>query len=97
MPDTENQEPQVKELEDGSFLVDGAMSIYDAQERLGLDTLPAGNFNTVAGFVLFLFGRIPAVGKRIDWRGWSFEVSDMEGWRVNKVLARRVGADGEYG
>jgi CBS domain containing-hemolysin-like protein len=97
LPDTENQEPQVKELEDGSFLVDGAMSIYDAQERLGLDTLPAGDFNTVAGFVLFLFGRIPAVGKRIDWRGWSFEVSDMEGWRVNKVLARRVGTDGEYG
>jgi CBS domain containing-hemolysin-like protein len=95
LPDIENQEPQVKELEDGSFLVDGAMSIYDAQERLGLDTLPAADFNTVAGFVLFLFGRIPAVGKRIDWRGWSFEVSDMERWRVNKVLARRVGADGE--
>ena len=97
LPDTENQEPEVKELEDGSFLIDGAMSIYDAQEQLGLDTLPAGDFNTVAGFVLFLFGRIPAVGERIDWRGWSFEVSDMEGWRVNKVLARRVGADGESG
>jgi CBS domain containing-hemolysin-like protein len=95
LPDTENQEPEVKELEDGSFLIDGAMSIYDAQAQLGLDTLPAGDFNTVAGFVLFLFGRIPAVGKRIDWRGWSFEVSDMEGWRVNKVLARRVDADGE--
>jgi CBS domain containing-hemolysin-like protein len=97
LPDTENQEPEVKELEDGSFLIDGAMSIYDAQEQLGLDTLPAGDFNTVAGFVLFLFGRIPAVGERIDWRGWSFEVSDMEGWRVNKVLARRIGADGESG
>ena len=97
LPDTENQEPEVKELEDGSFLIDGAMSIYDAQEQLGLDTLPAGDFNTVAGFVLFLFGRIPAVGKRIDWRGWSFEVSDMEGWRINKVLARRVGADEESG
>jgi putative hemolysin len=71
------------------------MSIYDAQAQLGLDTLPADDFNTVAGFVLFLFGRIPAVGKRVDWRGWSFEVSDMEGWRINKVLARRVDADGE--
>ena len=57
--------------------------------------LSAGHFNTLAGLVLCVFGRIPAVGERIDWRGWSFEVSDMDGWRVNKVLARRVGADGE--
>ena len=58
--------------------------------------LSAGDFNTLAGFVLRVFGRIPAVGERIDWRGWSFEVSDMHGWRINKALVRRkVGADGE--
>ncbi len=95
LPDTENQEPEVKELEDGSFLIDGAMSIYDAQERFDLGLPPAGDFNTLAGFVLRLFERIPAVGERIDWRGWSFEISDMDGWRINKVLARRVAADGE--
>jgi CBS domain containing-hemolysin-like protein len=93
LPDTENEEPEVKELEDGSLLVDGAMSIYDAQERLGLGTLPAGDFNTLAGFVLFLFGRIPAVGERIDSRGWSFEVSEMEGLRIDKVLVRRAVAN----
>ncbi len=95
LPDTENQEPEVKELEDGSFLIDGAMSIYDAQERFDLALPPAGDFNTVAGFVLRLFERIPTVGERIDWRGWSFEISDMDGWRINKVLARRVDADSE--
>ncbi len=95
LPDTENQEPEVKELKDGSFLIAGAMSIYDAQERFDLSLPPAGDFNTVAGFVLRLFERIPAVGERIDWRGWSFEISDMDGWRINKVLARRVAADGE--
>ncbi|MGH8652904.1 MAG: TerC family protein, partial [Gammaproteobacteria bacterium] len=95
LPDTENQEPEVKELTDGSFLIDGAMSIYDAQERFDLGLPPVGDFNTVAGFVLRLFERIPAVGERIDWRGWSFEISDMDGWRINKVLARRVDADGE--
>lgn len=66
------------------------MSIYDAQERLKLGSLPGGDFNTVAGFVLSLFGRIPTVGERIDWRDWSFEVVNMDGWRVEKVLARRV-------
>jgi CBS domain containing-hemolysin-like protein len=93
LPETEHEEPEVKELEDGSFQVDGAMSVYDAQQRFGLGPLPDGDFNTVAGFALFLFGRIPSVGERIDWRGWSFEVSGMDGWRIHKVFARRVTAD----
>ena len=95
LPDAKHPEPEVKELEDGSFLVDGAMSIYDAQQRFDLGTLPDGDFNTLAGFVVFLFDRIPAVGERVESHGWSFEVSDMEGWRINSLLARRVGADDE--
>ncbi|MGH8521311.1 MAG: transporter associated domain-containing protein [Gammaproteobacteria bacterium] len=95
LPDAEHPEPEVKELEDGSFLGDGTMSIYDAQQRFDLGTLPDGDFNTLAGFVVFLFDRIPVVGERVESHGWSFEVSDMDGWRINKVLARRVGADGE--
>ena len=47
--DAEHPEPEVKELEDGSFLVDGTMSIYDAQQRFDLGTLPDGDFNTLAG------------------------------------------------
>ena len=95
LPDAEHPEPEVEELEDGSFLVDGTMSIYDAQQRFDLGTLPDGDFNTLAGFVVFLFDRIPAAGERVESHGWSFEVSDMDGWRIKKVLARRVGADGE--
>ncbi|MGQ0591786.1 MAG: TerC family protein [Gammaproteobacteria bacterium] len=95
LPAAQTDEPEVKELADGSLLIDGGISIYDAQQRLGLDMLSAGDFNTLAGFVLRVFGRIPAVGERIDWRGWSFEVSDMRGWRINKVFARRVGPDSE--
>ncbi|MGQ0594863.1 MAG: TerC family protein [Gammaproteobacteria bacterium] len=97
LPDAEHPEPAVKELEDGSFLVDGAMSIYDAQQRFGLDTLPDGDFNTLAGFVVFLFDRIPAVGERVESHGWSFEVSDMEGWRINSLLARRAGVTEDSG
>ncbi|MGH8760055.1 MAG: TerC family protein, partial [Burkholderiales bacterium] len=61
LADAEHPEPEVKELEDGSFLVDGTMSIYDAQQRFDLGTLPDGDFNTLAGFVVLLFDRIPVV------------------------------------
>ncbi len=88
LPEAENAEPEVTKLADGSLRIDGAMSIYDTQERLGFGPLPQGDFNTVAGFALFLFGRIPAVGERIDWCGWSFEVSRMDGWRIDAVLVR---------
>jgi len=93
LPDAQHPDPEVKELEDGSFRVDGAMSIYDAQQRFDLGTLPDGDFNTLAGFVVFLFDRIPAVGERVESHGWSFEVSDMEGLRINSLLARRVDTD----
>ena len=93
LPDAQHPDPEVKELEDGSFRVDGAMSIYDAQQRFDLGTLPDGDFNTLAGFVVFLFDRIPAVGERVESHGWSFEVSDMEGLRIDSLLARRVGTD----
>lgn len=95
LPDTGNQAPEVKVQGDGSLLVDGATSIFNAQVRLGLGALPAGDFHTLAGFVLFVFDRIPAVGERIAWRDWSFEVAEMEGWRIGKVLARRLNADGK--
>ena len=93
LPETAAEEPEVKQLGEGSFLVDGAMALYDAQARLELGSLPHGDLHTFAGFVLLLFGRIPKVGERIDWGDWRFEVSDMDGWRINKVAARRVSAD----
>ncbi len=97
LPDAEHPEPEVKELEDGAFLVDGAMSIYDAQQRFDLGTLPDGDFNTLAGFVVFLFDRIPAVGERVERHGWSFEVSDMEGLRIKSLLARRASRSEDSG
>jgi len=93
LPEAEKEEPEVKELENSLFRVDGAMSIYEAQKRLGFGPLPQGDFNTVAGFALFLFGRIPALGERTDWSGWSFEVARMDGWRIDKLLVRHLIAD----
>jgi putative hemolysin len=94
LSNADNEQPKVADFDDGSMLVDGAMSIYDAQVLLELETLPDGDFNTLAGFVLFLFARIPAVGDQVDWDDWRFEVSDVDGLRLNKILARRIIATG---
>lgn len=77
------------------MLVDGAMSIYDAEALFKLAT-PDGEFNTLAGFLLFLFGHIPTLGEQVEWGGWRFEVSDVDGLRINKVLARRVEVAGDF-
>lgn len=94
LPNADSDQPEVKHLGDGSMLVDGAMSIYDAQTLLELETLPDGDFNTLAGFVLFLFGRIPVVGESVEWGGWSFQVSSLDGLRLDKVVARRIDVGG---
>ncbi|HSN01023.1 MAG TPA: hemolysin family protein [Rudaea sp.] len=90
------QGPQVTQRNDGSWLIDGALGTDDLRELLGLAELPAEaehDFNTVAGMVVAHFGRIPQVGERFDWRGWRFEVLDLDGARVDKVLAARTPAE----
>ncbi len=89
LPDSEATAPEVQELEGGALRIDGAMSIYDARERLGLEELPEGEFNTLAGMVLSLFGRIPNVGDATEWNGWTFEVAAVDKWRIGAVVARR--------
>ena len=60
--------------------------------RLGIDELPdeeRGRYNTVAGLLMAVSGRLPSVGERIDSSGWLFEVVDLDGKRIDKVLASR--------
>jgi putative hemolysin len=76
--------------EDGSYLVDGLLPFVDLQQQLDLAPLDVEirprDFETVAGFVLALFGRIPSLGESIDWQGYRLEVVDMDGLRIDKVL-----------
>jgi putative hemolysin len=60
----DGSEPAFRELEGGALLIDGSALIYDVQERLGLQALPEGEFNTRAGFVMTLFGRIAVSARR---------------------------------
>jgi putative hemolysin len=71
---------------DGSWLIDGMTPIDDVEALLGLRTDDDGDYHTLAGFMLAQFGRIPATGDQFSWQGSMFEVVDMDGRRIDKVL-----------
>jgi putative hemolysin len=77
--------------DDGSWLFDGQVPMTELLERLGLAVEPRDDtFQTLSGLILTERGRIPRVGERITWRGWTFEVVDMDGQRIDSVLATRA-------
>jgi putative hemolysin len=79
--------------EDGSWLLDGLMPVSELKVRLDIDELPEedrGRYNTVAGLLMAVSGQLPAKGERIESSGWVFEVVDLDGKRIDKVLASRV-------
>jgi putative hemolysin len=82
--------------EDGSWLFDGMLPVEDFRDLLDLDVLPgeADNaFETLGGFVMAHLGRIPAVTDTFDWHGLRFEVVDMDGRRVDKILVSSSGSE----
>jgi len=79
--------------DDGTWLLDGVMPVGELKVRLGLDDLPEedrGRYNTVAGLLMSVSGHLPAVGERIECADWLFEVLDLDGKRIDKVLASRL-------
>jgi putative hemolysin len=86
-----NDSPVVQRA-DGSWLVDGSLGTEDLRELLSLPELPLEHehdFHTSAGMVIAQFGRIPQVGEHFDWRGFRFEVIDLDGARIDKILVSR--------
>ena len=78
---------------DGSWLVDGLIPVPELKDRLGLKLLPdedRGRYNTLAGMVMLLLGRLPQTADAVEWEGWRFEVVDLDGKRIDKVLASRI-------
>ena len=91
-PDTSPEQPGGVSImrADGSLLLDGMMPSDELRAQLDLPALPyAGTYHTVAGLMLALLQRVPREGDRIVWAGWRFEIVDMDGRRVDKVLASR--------
>jgi putative hemolysin len=82
------EDPQAVQREDGSWLLDGMLSVDEFIEIFDMEELleHRGNYQTLGGFVITHLGRIPAAADHFEWKGMRFEVMDMDGNRVDKVL-----------
>jgi putative hemolysin len=85
-------EPDAVRRPDGSWLLDGGKGIDSAAELLGLELPSERDYHTVAGFVLDRLRRLPRVGESFEEAGWRFEVVDLDGRRIDKVLATPIGS-----
>jgi putative hemolysin len=86
-------DPPAVQRADGSWLLDGRLSIEDFKIVLDLADLPgeeSGYYQTLGGFVMTHLSHVPAAGDQFEWGGWRFEVMDMDALRVDKVLARKL-------
>ena len=80
---------EIIKRDDGSYLVDGQIPFYDFLTRFEkADWMNEGeqDFDTLAGFILHTLERIPSVGDKFEWKGFSIEIIDMDGHRIDKVL-----------
>jgi putative hemolysin len=76
--------------DDGSFLVSGWMPVGDMAEALGMTLARTRTYDTAAGLLIDSFGRIPEVGEKTTIGSWSFEVVDLDGRRIDKMIAMRL-------
>jgi putative hemolysin len=86
----ENDEPLVVERADGSLLVSGSLPADALAMQLDIDLPDQREFATAAGFVLFQMKKLPTSGEWFEEQGWRFEVVDMDGRRIDKVLVSKV-------
>jgi putative hemolysin len=89
-PDAQTQAWATR-LPDGSWALDGLMPVGELKARLDIEQLPQedrGRYNTLAGLLMAVSGQLPCVGETIACAGWTFEVRELEGKRIDKVLAR---------
>jgi len=88
--DTGGDEPYATERDDGSWLFSGAMPVDEMADKIGITLPEQRGYETVAGFVLARLQRLPKTGEHIEANGWRFEVVDLDGRRIDKILASRI-------
>lgn len=82
--------PALVRRDDGSWLVDASLPWADVATELGIDAPPRGDYETAGGFVLSHLGQIPKAGQSFDTAGYRFEIVDMDGRRIDKLLIARL-------
>ena len=90
------QEPDIVKRQDGSWLVDGAISVDEFKDVFRVKKLPeedSGYYQTIGGFVMMYLGSIPSLGDSFEWNGFSFEVVDMDDRRVDKLIVKPLEQD----
>ncbi len=88
--ENETGEPAIVEREDGSFIVAGWMPIDEFADEMGFSLDKDADYETVAGFVINELKQLPSLGETLTTRGWHFEVVDMDGRRVDKLLVKKA-------
>lgn len=93
----ESEEPQVIQRTDGTWLLDGTMSVDELKDYLEVESLPGEHdrYQTLSGFVMTELGHIPKASDTFEWGSYRFEVVDMDGMRVDKVLLSRLPPEGD--
>ena len=89
----EDVKQEIVKRDDGSWLVDGMLPVSEFKDYFEFEELPLeekNGYNTVAGFVVTNIGHIPQAGNYFVWEGYRFEVIDMDGTRVDKVMVTQV-------
>jgi putative hemolysin len=85
----QSDEPALVERDDGSWLVSGAASADMLSDRLGVNLPAERDYSTVAGFALSVLKHLPETGEKFRHDGWSFEIVDMDGRKIDKLIASR--------
>lgn len=87
----EDEEPEIREREDGSLVVDGQCSFYDFLIHIEREELYEQHaYNTLSGLILKLLERMPHEGDKVYWENYEFEILDIDGVRIDKVLVRKT-------
>lgn len=85
---SDDEEAWVVTREDGSLLIDGLLPIMDLKDRLGIVEFPdEGSYQTLNGLIMKIMDRVPVTGEYVVLQGWRLEIVDMDGHRIDKVLA----------
>jgi putative hemolysin len=90
--DEDDSDETAFQREDGSWLLAGYMQADEMADMIGIDLPENRDYETVAGYVLSHMRHLPATGETVDAQGWRFEVVDLDGRRIDKVLATKLPA-----